>query len=366
MWFIISILLIILAIGLYINLNPQFGADVLKSHKSVYEKSKYWDGEKFINLSETTMDISLKTIPGLLKAQFTNREVRSPEKNIDLIPFDKERFSQNPENAKFIWYGHSALLIQINGKNYLMDPMLGEDTSPVGPMKTKRFTENVLEIIDDLPPVEAIFITHDHYDHLDYASIKKLKDKVNKYYVALGVSRHLEKWGIPSEQIREFDWWDELEEEGLKIVFTPSRHFSGRGLSDRSKSLWGGWVIQWDQHGLYCTGDGGYDHHFKEIGEKYGPFDWAFVECGQYHKLWHQIHMHPEESVQAGLDAQAKMIMPIHWGAFALALHPWKEPVLRFVAEAEKRNAPICLPQVGEIVEMGSEPQQNTWYIDLK
>lgn len=366
MWFIIIILVIILAGGLYFNLNPQFGADIMKSDKKAYEKSKYWNGEKFLNMSETTMDINMKSIPGLLKAQLKNRAERRPEKNIEVIPFDAQSFAQKPSTPKFIWYGHSALLIQIQGKNYLMDPMMGDDSSPIAPLTTKRFSEGILEIIDDLPPLEAIFMTHDHYDHLDYASIKKLQAKVNKYYVALGVSRHLEKWGIPSEQIKEFDWWDELEEGGLKIVFTPSRHFSGRGLTDRAKSLWGGWVIQWDEQSLYCTGDGGYDEHFEEIGAKYGPFDWAFVECGQYNKLWHQIHMYPEESVQAGLISKAKIIIPIHWGGFALALHPWKEPVERFVAEAHKSNAPICLPQIGEIVEMGNEPQKNDWFVDLK
>ena len=366
MWFIIIVLTIVLAIGLYINLNPQFGANVMASDKSIYEQSKWWDGEKFINETETTMDISLKNIPGLLKAQFTDKHLRSPEKNLEMIPLDKAVFAQNPETAKFVWLGHSALLIQINGKNYLMDPMLGDDTSPIAPMKTKRFTENVLDIIDELPPLEAIFMTHDHYDHLDYASIQKLKSKVNKYYVALGVGRHLEKWDIPSTQIKEFDWWDEVSEDGLKITFTPSRHFSGRGLTDRGKSLWGGWVIQWNEHSLYCTGDGGYDEHFKEIGEKLGPFDWAFVECGQYNELWHQIHMYPEESVQAGLDAQAIVSIPIHWGGFPLALHPWKEPVERFTAEAEKSNANISLPRLGEIVEMGNEPQDNDWFVDLK
>ncbi|NOR87961.1 MAG: hypothetical protein GQ527_10155 [Bacteroidales bacterium] len=366
MWLIIIILSIVVAIGLYIHFNPQFGANILVSHKSIYKKSKFWDGEKFINQSVTTMDISLKTMPGLIKAQFTDRDKRSPEKNIDIIPFDKIKFAQNPETPKFIWYGHSVLLLQLNGKNYLMDPMFGDDSSPIGPMRTKRFSENALEIIDKLPPIEAVFMTHDHYDHLDYASIKKLQGKVDKYYVALGVSRHLEKWGVPAEQIKEFDWWDELEEDGLRIVFTPSRHFSGRGLFDRGKSLWGGWVIKWNEQSLYCSGDGGYDHHFKEIGEKYGPFDWAFVECGQYYKLWHQIHMYPEESIQAGLDAQAKVMIHIHWGSFALSLHSWKDPAERFTAEAKKKNANICLPQIGERIEMGQDYPNAEWYAELK
>lgn len=365
-WFIIIIAAFVLVVTFYIQFNPQFGASLSDSNKKTYQQSKYWDGEKFINQSVTTMDIGLKTMPDLLKAQFTDREVRSPEKPIDVIPFDAEKFAENPEKPKFIWYGHSVLLLQMAGKNYLIDPMFGDDASPVGPFKINRFSENTLEIIDQLPAIEAVFFTHDHYDHLDYASIQKLKTKVKKYFVALGVARHLEKWGVPAEQIQEFDWWEELEANGLKIVFTPSRHFSGRGLLDRAKSLWGGWVIQSPQHSVYWSGDGGYDKYFKEIGEKFGPFDWAFLECGQYNKLWHQIHMYPEEAVQSGIDVQAKVSIPVHWGGFNLSIHPWKEPVERFKAEAEKTKTNICLPRIGEIVEMGEEPQENNWMEDLK
>ncbi len=347
-WFIVFIAVILLGGFLYIQWNPQFGAALSNSDVKAYEQSKYWDGKKFLNMEETTMDIGLKDFPGLLRKQFTDREGRSPKEHIPVIPFDIQEWNKNPEKAKFIWYGHSALLLQMNGKNYLMDPMLGDDSSPIAPMKTKRFSEGILEMIDQFPPLEAIFMTHDHYDHLDYASIKKLKSKVKKYYVALGVGRHLESWDIPKEQMVEFDWWDELEEDRLKITFVPSRHFSGRGLTDRAKSFWGGWVLEWDEQSIYCTGDGGYGKHFKEIAEKFEPFNWAFVECGQYNKLWHQIHMYPEEAVNAGIDVNAKMSIPIHWGAFALALHTWKDPVERFSAHAQKSN----ISQIGEIVPM--------------
>lgn len=361
-WIIGIIVVFVLAVILFVNLNPQFGGSISKSNQEIYKQSQYWDGEKFLNMEETTMDIGPKEIPGLLKKQIFGVEGRSPKENIPMLPFDIKKWNENPETAKFIWFGHSALLLQINGKSYLMDPMLGDDSSPIAPFKTKRFTEGVLDVIDELPPIDAIFMTHDHYDHLDYASIKKLKSKVGKYYVALGVGRHLERWNIPKNQIKEFDWRDELEEDALKITFVPSRHFSGRGMTDRAKSIWGGWVIEWDEHSIYCTGDGGYGKHFKEIAEKFEPFDWAFVECGQYNKLWHQIHMYPEEAVQAGIDVDAKVSIPIHWGGFALALHTWKDPVERFSAEAEKMQSSYTLPQIGEIVLMGQEPQENDWY----
>jgi L-ascorbate metabolism protein UlaG (beta-lactamase superfamily) len=175
----------------------------------------------------------------------------------------------------------------------------------------------------------------------------------------------LESWGIPAEQITEFDWWQETEFQGIQITFTPSRHFSGRGLFDRAKSLWGGWVFQTATQRIYWSGDGGYDTHFKEVGEKYGPFDWAFVECGQYNPNWHQIHMYPEEAVQALEDVGARVGIPVHWGGFALALHSWKDPVERFVAEADRKGIAVCTPRIGEIVSLGIDPAPKDWWVKL-
>ena len=222
----------------------QFGGKVRPEDLKKFEQSSQWDGKKFVNLTETKMDMNLAKLPGLLKEQFTDRQSRSPQKPLPILPFDAEAFAQNPEVPKFIWYGHSALLLQINGKNLLIDPMLGDDAAPIAPFTSKRFTENTLEVIDTLPKIDALLMTHDHYDHLDLDSIQKLKGKVDTYFVALGVSRHLEKWGIPKEQITEFDWWEETHFEGIQLTFTPSRHFSGRGAFDRAKSFWGGWGFQ--------------------------------------------------------------------------------------------------------------------------
>lgn len=343
----------------------QFGGKVRPEDSQKFKKSPQWDGKTFVNQSETVMDINLKSLPGMLKEQFTDRDIRSPKTPLVAQPFDKEAFSAHPNTPKFIWYGHSVLLLQLNGKNILIDPMLGDDAAPIAPFDSKRFTENTLDIIDTLPHIDVILMTHDHYDHLDFDSFKKLKDKVGTYFVALGVSRHLEKWGIPKEQITEFDWWDEIEFEGIQLTFTPSRHFSGRGPFDRAKSLWGGWIFKTNDHNIYWSGDGGYDAHFKEIGEKYGPFDWAFMECGQYNERWHAIHMYPEECVQAALDVGAKMSMAVHWGGFALAMHRWEDPIERFVAEAKNKELSVATPEIGQVIEMGSEPEDNFWWEKL-
>jgi len=347
--------------------HPQFGGKITAADIRKYEQSPNWKKGRFRNRSYTKMMHAKPTdFPKLLKKQLFDTEFRMPKEPIKIEPFEGMDFDMVQDTPRFAWFGHAVALLKIAGKNLLIDPMFGDDSSPIGPVRTKRFSENTLSIIDRLPPIDAILFTHDHYDHLDYSSIKKLRDKVDKYFVALGASRHLECWKIPKRQITEFDWWDNLDFEGVKITFTPSRHFSGRGLTDRFKCLWGGWVFQSSEHQIYWTGDGGYDTHFQEVGEKFGPFDWIFSECGQYNQSWYQTHMNPEESVQAALDSKAKIAIPYHWGGFALALHTWKDPVERFVAEAKRKNQNICTPKIGEIVTLGDEPKENNWFVNLE
>ncbi|MEM1119641.1 MAG: MBL fold metallo-hydrolase, partial [Bacteroidota bacterium] len=346
---------------LYLKFNPQFGGNMKPEDRIKYAQSPNWDGRKFVNLEETNMDIPFSTIPSLLYKQFTNTKARFPQRSIPVVPFDAKRFTDQPKKPKFIWYGHAVLLLQLNGKNLLIDPMFGPDTTPIAPLASKRFSENTLAIIDELPPIDAVLITHDHYDHVDYASIKKLVGKIDTYFVSLGMARHLVYWGINPAKITEFDWWDALDFNGIKITFTPSRHFSGRGLSDRFKVLWGGWVFQTADYSIYWSGDGGYGQHFKTVGERLGPFDWAFMECGQYNEAWRQSHLFPEESVQGGIDAGGRICIPYHWGGFALAMHAWSEPVERFVAKAAEEKMPICTPRIGEVVVLGEETNKQWW-----
>jgi len=352
-----SVILILLGIGLpfgyyYLNRNPEFGGKIDSIELKLLSKSPHWKHDTFENLSKTTMDVNLRSMPGLIKERFQGRKLRDPKQDLPIVPFDAEYFRKG-DIPKFIWYGHSVLLLQINKINILIDPMFGSDASPVGPLRTRRFSRNTLDLIESLPPINAILLTHDHYDHLDFLSMDMLKSKVSTFFVPLGVGRHLKRWGIQEESITEFDWWQEQTLFGLHFVFTPSRHFSGRGPFDRSKSLWGGWIIGSELHKLYWSGDGGYDTHFKTIGEKFGPFDWGFMECGQYNQRWHQIHMDPEEAVLAAVEAKVTLAIPVHWGAFSLALHHWKDPIDRFVSEAQLKNQGYLTPKPGEIVIKG-------------
>ena len=337
-----------------LEMIKQFGGKVSKELKNKYKTSPNWDNGTFKNLVKTGTEISIHNLPKLLYKQFFGKEGRTPENPIPIKKFDKEEFLKPDSEPKFIWFGHSVILLRLNAKTILIDPMLGDNASPIAPFKTKRFSENTLDLIDDFPEIDLLIMTHDHYDHLDLASIEKLQSKVGVYFVGLGVGRHLEAWGIDPNKITEFDWWDEQNFEDIKITYTPTRHASGRGINDQSQCLWGGWVFKTEKQNIYFSGDGGYGDHFKDIGKKLGPFDFGFIECGQYNENWHQIHMYPEESVQAAFDAGVKKALPIHWCGFALAQHHWKDPIQRFYKESKAKNLEISTPNIGEIINYNS------------
>ncbi len=343
--------------------TKQFGGKLSNELKLEYARSVQWNGSRFRNLKSTKMDMNFLSIPKLLKEQYDNRKEKAPKNLLPIVPFDKNKLNND---VQFAWFGHSTVFVRMDSKNILIDPMFGENASPIAPFSTKRFSENTLTIIDQLPQIDVVLITHDHYDHLDYASILKLIPKTKYFCVALGVGRHLEHWGVPKSIIKEFDWWEELRLVDLTIVFTPTQHFSGRGIKDRAKSLWGGWALLNKFSRIYFSGDGGYNSHFKNIGEKYGPFDIGFMECGQYNKRWHAIHMYPEESLQASIDAKVNNAIPVHWAGFSLSLHPWKEPIDRFVMEADKLRQQIFVPKLGELRSIKKDDIFSDWWNEVK
>jgi L-ascorbate metabolism protein UlaG (beta-lactamase superfamily) len=346
-----------------LRLFKQFGGKVTPELKKKYAQSPQWKRKKFYNLQKTGVDIKPWHLPRLIYRQLFDKKGRIPDNPLPITPFDKVAFLAPSDKVKFVWFGHSVVLIRMQGQTILIDPMFGPNAAPVAPFAVARFSENTLSIIDQLPQIDLMLLTHDHYDHLDLDSMEKLMPKIKKYYVALGAARHLQKWGVAGEDISEFDWWHEKEIEGIKITYTPTRHASGRAIADQSCCLWGGWSIQSAKNKVWFSGDGGYGDHFREIGERLGPFDFGFMECGQYNELWHNIHLYPEESVQAATDAQVKKIMPVHWAGFALAMHHWKEPIERFTTEADKKRQSYIVPQLGEIVSDFTK-KYSAWWVN--
>ncbi|MGG0717206.1 MBL fold metallo-hydrolase [Robertmurraya massiliosenegalensis] len=317
--------------------------------------------KKFENQITTTMNMGLKSMISMLKDAVKERASRRPSDTIAIEKFKVNEVETN--NPRITWFGHSSFYLEMEGKKLLFDPMFNLRPSPVPWVGTKRYTGNLLDKLDEFTQLDAVIISHDHYDHLDYQSIQRLKDKASRFVVPLGVRKRLIKWGVAADKITEHDWWVEFEFKGLTLACTPARHFSGRGLHDRNTTLWCSWVILGQEYKIFYSGDSGYGPHFKEIGEKYGPFDITLLECGQYDERWSGIHMKPEETVQAHLDVKGELFIPVHWGGFTLAYHAWTDPVERAMEAALKNGVRMLTPKIGETVLIDSEelPLEPWW-----
>lgn len=333
-----------------------------KTKASAKKKSANFVNGKFVNQISTPMHMSFEDVVLLVRKQLQRDPRRKPPK--PLIPLHPNLSKTiKPDGAQITWFGHSSFLLQVSGKNILLDPMFSKSPSPFKSIGPKRFSDSLPVQPEDLPPIDLVVISHDHYDHLDYASIKKLASKTKMFFVPLGLAAHLQKWGVSEEQITELDWWEERVYEGITLSCTPSRHFSGRTLTDRFATLWCSWVILTPKTKLFFSGDSGYGPHFKQIGNKYGPFDITLLECGQYDPLWSTIHMTPEQTAQAHIDLRGKRMIPMHWGAFALSFHSWTDPVERVLAAGKKANATIITPQIGEVVDLANQNYTSTaWW----
>ncbi len=360
LWIIGIIVLFAVGVTIFIKTAPQFGAIPSEERRTELNNSPNYDGTLFKNQVETNLDMGLGKVPGLLKEYIWNTTQKAPNSPLP-VKWKQGSTTSNDTSAYLTWYGHSAMLLEMSGKKILIDPMLGPASSPVS-FLTKRFPYQQAIPLEEVKDVDAVIISHDHYDHLDYFSITRIHTHVAHFYTPLAVGEHLKRWGVPAEKITELDWWESAELEGVKLTAAPARHFSGRRFGDRNFTQWASWIIQGSHQNVYFSGDGGYAKHFKEIGEKYGPFDFAMVECGQYNERWADIHMFPEETVQAGVDVGAKVIFPVHWGAFNLALHDWRDSILRAKAASEGKPVEVVHPYIGYRFEITQEQPQEPWW----
>ena len=263
----------------------------------------------------------------------------------------------------YVWFGHSSYYLQLDGKRILVDPVFSNHASPV-PGSVKAFPMSHSYKAEDFPDIDILILTHDHWDHLDYPTFLKIKDNVQDIVTSIGVGAHLEKWGYPVEHIHELYWGEKVAIDNLDFTATPARHFSGRWLK-RNTSLWSSFVVQSDSLRLYLGGDSGYGKHFKEIGEKYGPFDLAILENGQYNEYWKYIHLMPEEAISAARDLQARSVIPVHNSKFPLANHSWDEPLLRISKEAKNNNYPLWTPQMGQLIYLDKPNEFKEWWLGI-
>lgn len=324
------------------------------------EQSPQYDTSRFTG-NQKPFSMAWKTHLDMIWRFVTENNQRNPDIPLPGMIFNApEAVEKGTDELSSIWLGHSTILINIDGYRILTDPILEKKVSIVGPAKFKR---DVSTRFQSLPKIDVVVISHDHYDHLNKQSIQQLAKTSDKFVVPLGVGEYLIKWGISEDRIVQLDWWETYNhEQRLNITATPAQHFSGRGLLDRNKTLWTSFVIDSEHHRVFFSGDSGYFDGFKNVGEKFGPFDMTFLECGAYDLMWHQVHMLPEETVQAHQDLKGKVLHPIHWGTFNLAFHPWFEPMRRFVAAANKSGVVFATPVVGESVNPDEKRLGSAWW----
>ncbi|WED20838.1 MBL fold metallo-hydrolase [Vibrio sp. JC009] len=328
------------------------------------DKGAEQDKGKFVN-TEMRYSPSLANIWDIIKAQIElKREAAKPNSAIPVQELSRAELEASSEDAVYR-LGHSTILMRLDGEFIMTDPVFSDRASPVQWAGPKRFHQAPISI-DELPDIKVVIISHDHYDHLDKAAVKKLAPKVEKFITPLKVGDYLIKWGVEPSKVVQLDWWQETQVDEFKIAATPAQHFSGRSLFDRDETLWASWVIQSKASRLFFSGDGGYFNGFKEIGERYGPFDLTMIETGAYNELWADIHMMPEHSMQAHLDLKGKVMMPIHNGTFDLAMHEWYEPFERIADIAEADNVQLVAPVFGEAVSVHEPRRYYAWWRDVE
>ncbi len=324
-------------------------------------KNHHKSGGGFTN---TTADFTNDTaLLGLIGRYISeSRTDASPVDALPVTPLNSTQLNNLPADKDVvIRLGHSSIFMQVSGQKWLIDPVFSERASPFSFAGPKRFHQPPITL-HSLPDIDGVLISHDHYDHLDKNSIKYLADKVTHFVVPLGVEQYLQDWKVAPEKIHSLDWWQSVNIEGLSLTATPAQHFSGRGLFDRDKTLWASYVIESSDSKLFFSGDSGYFGGFKEIGERFGPFDLTLIETGAYDRDWPTIHMTPEQSLQAHIDLKGKQMMPIHNGTFDLAFHSWHEPLQRISELAQKSQVALLTPVMGQIITLDNIPATYSWW----
>jgi L-ascorbate metabolism protein UlaG (beta-lactamase superfamily) len=325
--------------------------------------STRFEGGRFRNTLGITASLDGPALP-LLGEYFFGGAARTPARP---LPKDDPRsiWSRPPETGlRTTWLGHSTVLLEIDGARVLTDPVFGMRASPTSFAGPKRFQPAPVAIAD-LPPIDLVLLSHDHYDHLCRASIVEIARRGTPVVTALGVGAHLEAFGIPAHQITELEWGESARLGPVRITATPAQHFSGRGLLDRNRTLWASWVLEGERHRVFFSGDTGLTPEFETIGREHGPFDLVLLEIGAFHPAWKHIHLGPENALEAFRMLGGGTLLPVHWGTFNLALHAWDEPAETLLTRADERSMRVITPSLGLAVEPSRVERASPWWRDV-
>lgn len=353
---VLCILTVLLIAYLILRFYPGIGRTPTRDMQKYYaSKSKlYYDG-KFHNKKQTNINMS--------EYSDTNALDVTPKKDIQVLDITEMEEPQK-DKTTITWFGHSCLLIQMDGKNILTDPVLTEYASPVNFTGIKRFSKSPISI-ENMPEIDVLLISHDHYDHLDYPTIRKLKQKVKRYIVPLGVESYLKGWGIDDGKIISLNWWEDQKIGNISFTSIPAQHFSSRNPFKRDVTLWCGYLLKDNKNSIYFTGDTGYSDTFKEVYERFGSVDVLMADTGQYNRAWAGIHMNPYDALGAAADVRAKHYMPIHWGTFVLSNHNWFEPADITTKKQQEYGVSVVTPRIGETFDINDiGDYTNRWWED--
>ncbi len=340
-----ALLFLVVGIGIIEAWNA-FGREPAGAHLERLRRSRNYQDGVFINRLPPKMD-SWKA----LKRWLGGGAHRTPDEPVAVLERRAADFAVEPASGlRITWFGHSSMLVEIDGRRFLTDPVWGPRASPSRFVGPKRFFAPPIPL-EELPELDAVILSHDHYDHLDYPTIRALAKRGVPFVVPLGVGSHLAYWGVAQEKIVELDWWEETRVAGVTLVATPARHFSGRFLGDQNATLWAGWAILGPKRRVFFSGDTGMFPEFEEIGATFGPFDATMIEVGAYDQTWADVHLGPEQAVEAHKLLRGGLLVPVHWGTFNLAVHSWVEPVERLIVAAEAGDVRLAVPRPGESVE---------------
>lgn len=347
----------LLASAFLITGYTSFGKSPNGERLTKIKQSPQWHGNKFENPQPIWSDMK-----SAMMQSFRASPDATPQQTIPVVTNVKAALQQpSSRDLRVTWLGHSTSLIEVDGTRILLDPVWSERTSPVSWLGPKRWYKPLIPLAE-LPHIDAVLISHDHYDHLDRATIEAMKNWDTQFLVPLGVGAHLEYWGVPANKITELDWWDAKQVNDIEIVATPARHASGRLIPQSNKTLWSGFALIGPAHRVYYSGDTGYFPGFKDIGSWLGPFDVTLIETGQYNPFWPDWHLGPEQAVKAHQEVRGAVMIPVHWGLFELAPHSWTEPAERVLAAAKAAGVVVNMPKPGESIEPTRHTTVEKWW----